>query len=164
MMNITETVLKFVPHLQFLVLLHMIVAKHWVEGYCISNHRAILFHVFLELWAAFLNDKNPTIKFNLLEWSTLVILQKIFTKNTEFYQMYAECFYCIWWVQTLIWTWMNFARFLIQSWVFFPLFAVLISSIFWKSAKRSNENLKDIKQNKANFNLFFEFWALKQYH
>ena len=163
-MDITGTVLKFVPHLQFLALLHLIVAKHWVEGYRISNHWAILFHVILELWSMLQNDKNSTIKFNLLELSTQVILQNIFIINTEFYQMYTECFYCIWWVQTLIRTWMNFARFLTQSWFFSPLFPVLISSIFWKSAKRSNENLKDIKQNKANFNLFFEFWALKQYH
>ena len=32
-----------------LALLYMIVVKHWVEGYRISNHRAILFQVFLEL-------------------------------------------------------------------------------------------------------------------
>ena len=45
MMDITETV----PHLQFLPLLHMIVVKHCIERYCISNHRAILFQAFLKL-------------------------------------------------------------------------------------------------------------------
>ena len=121
-MDLTGTVWKFVPHLQFLALLYMIIAKHWVEGYGISNHWAILFHVFLELWSALLNDKNSSIKFNLLEWSTLVILQNVFIINIEFYQMYIECFYCIWWVQTLIHPWMNFASFWIQSWFFFHFF------------------------------------------
>ena len=144
-MDITETVLKFIPQLQFLALLHMIVTRHWVEGYCISNHPAILFHVFLELWSALLNDKHSTIKFNLLEWITVVILQNIFIINIEFYQMYAECFYCIWWVQTLIRTWMNFAGFSIQSCFFshffqswYPLYFENLQREAMKTSKTSS--------------------------
>ena len=102
-------------------------------------------HDFLELWSTLLNDKHSTIKFNLLEWSTVVIPQNIFIINIEFYQMYAECFYCIWWLQTLIRTWMNFVGFSIQSWFFshffqswYPLYFENLQREAMKTSKTSS--------------------------
>ena len=160
-MDISGTVLKFVPHLQFLALLHTIVAKHWVEVYRISNHRAILSHVFLELWSALLNDKISTIKFIGMEYyrytAEHLCKHRVLSNVRRMFLLYMTG-------KNINRNRNEFRKILHPILLFSPLFPVLISVIFWKSAKRSNENLKEIKQNKANFDLFVGFCGLKRYH